>query len=660
MFLHFGTDMLLAGIARESKTALRLTGLACLCLAAACSLGQEVHPAVAPPPRWVSPLAVDRRSPPASADAPTDARWLLIDRQINPLTDEQFVHEVLQIAASAAPPQITIHFDPACQVVTLHWVRVRRGTNVLNRIDPSKLQFVRRAFDPDPFLFGADRIAVMKLDDVRPGDILDYAYTVEGSNPTLEAKFVGIVPAQFPEPVDHMSTKLIWPRGRKLYVKDHGDAPRPSSHSRSNLVDYTWDSRNVPGLRMEPRTPPWFQPCPWVQLSEFQTWTEVSQWASRWLKSTNALSPAVTNLINQWRALPEPADRAEAALLFAQEAITNVGPADGASGFVPLPPSSVVARRYGDDKEKALLLVALLRALHVEAFPVLVSTRWQGAVAEFQPSPILFDHAIIAAEIEGQTCWIDPTATYERGPLVARSRPSYGFGLPVRPGGADLTPIPPCPVQPRTVVSSYFMLGTLHGVSSLRTVTVAEGADADQLRQYYATTPKEDVDLEGLKICAKYYPQIRRTQPTVLNDDPQDNRIEITEFYEIDGMWYCPPNENEYHCHLYGISVAEAMDQRPELGRTMPWALRHPVHRLDHIEAVTGTSLPVIAGPRNVEHPDFFFRRASDFANSKLVLEYEYRSLNDFVPTDAIGYYVHQVEAAMALQGVTLVSLEVH
>jgi hypothetical protein len=616
---------------------------------------------VTPPSKWVHPLSFDKRSALASAAAPADWRWLLVEQQCNAQTDEQFRHEVRQAPAPALgmnPPQITISYDPGCQVLALHWVRLWRGTNALNRLNPSNLRFVRRAPDAGGFLFGTDRTAVLTLEDVRAGDILDYAYSIEGSNPTLEGKFVGMAPAQLPEPVERLVTKVLWPSSRKLYVQNHGAALRPTTLLKSNLVEFTWDLRNVPGLRLESGTPSWYQPYPWVQLSEFQTWADVSQWALRWLPTTNALSSEVTNKIREWKLLAGPQERVLAALRFVQEEVGNVNSADGNSGYEPAAPSSVAARRFGDDKEKTLLLVALLRALKVEAVPVLVSTRWQNALADFHPSPILFDHAIAAVTLEGQTFWLDATVAYQRGSLAVRSWPLYGLGLGVRPGIAALTPIPPCPIQPKTTVSAYFALGSLHGEAGLKITTVAGGADADRLRQHYATTPREDIDLENLSTYAKYYPQIHRAGPTLLRDDPQQNRIEITEFYSIEGLWSRPPNEADYHCRLYGVNVDGAMERPPESARAMPWAMRYPVHQLFRAEAVLTTALPIKTGSETIENRDFFFRRASDLVENKLILEYEYRSLSDVVEPDALASYLRRLDAATATQGFTLLSLE--
>jgi hypothetical protein len=656
-------DRFSADLSARFQKALRSAGVAGFCLAASLCFGQDVLPRLAPPSKWVSPLSFDKRSALADADADASAVWvwLLIDRQFNAQTDEQFYHAVCQVPASAAganPPPLAIRYDPGCQLLTLHWVRLWRGTNSSNRLDPSKVHF-SGAPEPGELLFGTNRTALITLDDVRVGDIIDYAYSLTGSSPALDGKFVGMVPAQLPEPVERLVTKVLWPPSRKLYVQDHGTSFRPTTLRKTNTLEFTWDFRNVPGLLLESDTPSWYQAYPWVQLSEFQTWADVNAWALRWLHPTNEFSPDATNQINRWNLLPDPQDRVLAALRFVQQEIATLAPGGGSSGYEPALPSGVLARASGDPLEKTLLLVALLRTLKFEADPVLVSLRYQNTLANYHPSPTLFDHIVAGVALDGQTFWLDATDQYQRGPLAMRSWPLYGLGLVIHPGTTELTAIPVCPVQPKTAVSAFFSIDGLHGESGLRVVTVAEGADADRLRQHYALTPRDEIDLENLNACAKYYPQIRRTAPTVLHDDAEQNRVETTEFYTIAGLWTARPNETQFRCRLYGVNVEAALERPPERVRLMPWALPFPVHQIFHAEVPIATFLPTNTGSQTIEHPAFVFHYSSAIENSKLFLDYDYRSLSDVVAPDALPSYLQQLNQATAIDGYTLLSLEV-
>ena len=57
---------------------------------------------------------------------------------------------------------------------------------------------------------------------------------------------------------------------------------------------------------------------------------------------------------------------------------------------------------------------------------MLVSTRLRQTIAELHPSADLFDHSIVEATLNNQTYFLDPTATYKRGPINVRPWPNYG------------------------------------------------------------------------------------------------------------------------------------------------------------------------------------------------------------------------------------------
>ncbi|MGO8699607.1 MAG: DUF3857 domain-containing protein [Limisphaerales bacterium] len=631
-------------------------------LAASLCFAQDVHVVVAPPPKWVSPIDFNRRTAVAQASSSTAWEWLLIERQFNAQTDEQFCHQMYMVPASAAgvpAPPLAINYDPGCQLLTLHWVRLWRDAASLSRLDTTKLHFGRPAAPAAGSVFSTNRTALIALDDVRVGDVVDYAYTLTGWNPVLAGRFVEAVPAQLPEPIGRLVTKVLWPASRKLYVQNHGTLVRPTTLQRSNnLIEFTWDLRDVPGLGMESETPPWYDPYPWVQLSEFQTWGDVNAWALRWLRFTNGFSADVTNQIARWNLLSEPQDRVRAALQFVQQEIANTSPEGRAYGYEPASPSGVVARGAGDELEKTLLLVALLRTLRIEADPVLVSTRYQNTLVNYHPSPVLFNHIITGVAVGGQTFWLDATDEYERGPLALRTWPIYGLGLVIHPGTSDLTPIPICPVQPKTTVSAFFSIAGIYGESALKVVTVAEGTDADRLRQRYALRSQQEIDLESINTYVKYYPQIRRVEPSVMRDDTERNRVEVTDLYSIPGLWTTAPNQTEFHCRLYGINVEGAMSRPPQAGREMPWAVPYPVHQVFHAEVPLINLAPTNTGTQIIEHPDFFFRYYSAVVNTNVVLEYEYRTLSDVLMPAAVPSYLERLEQAAATDGFNLMSLE--
>jgi len=612
---------------------------------------------------WVAPVPLERTAAQAPAEPGETVRWLLRDRQINDQVDQSYGHDALQILTSTGvqdASQISINFDPSCEALMFHWVRLLRGGAVLERFDPVKVRVIQRETELEDHLFSGEQTAVLVVDDVRKGDILDYAYTITGTNPSLHGRWFGEVPTQLGAPVARLRTRLLWPAQKKLYNKNYLTNVRPQMGRKGDLLEFVWDLKNVAGINVEERLPRWYDPFPKVELSEYRLWSEVNQWALELFTNATPLSPDLTSQINEWRRLKDHNAETLAALQFAQEEVRYLGIESGVNAYTPAPASTVFERRYGDCKDKTLMLVTVLRALGIPAFPTLVNTVARQTIAEHQPSSTEFDHAIVQATVDGQIYYLDPTATYERGPLGGRFYPDYGYGLVVRPGTTALAPIPISGGRPLTTVHEYFHVGLPLATSTLKIVTTAEGEDAVALRARYATTPRDQIDSQELNYYAKLYPQTSQTAPTTYVDNEEANRVEIDQFYRIADDWSPPPpNGVWYTFRIYSHNIDPAV-RLPGLSmREMPLGVPYPRHEIFQAEAWFAAANFVPGDDQTIRNPSFYFHRSVNMNERKLTLEYEYNSISDVVPVDGVPEYVRQIGQASDLLGFTIQSYPV-
>ena len=281
----------------------------------------------------------------------------------------------------------------------------------------------------------------------------------------------------------------------------------------------------------------------------------------------------------------------------------------------------------------------------------LVNTRLQQTLAQMHPSPAVFDHAIAEVNLDGQIFWLDATANYQRGPLALRSWPNYGWALVIHPGTTDLTQIAPSASLPRTTVNEYLTLGNLNQESQMKIVTIAEGRDAETLRQQFATTARDAIERAHLNYYAKLYPDISQTSEIVYSDDEQQNKVEVDETYSVRNMWAHLPNEAFFHAHIYSANVASAMRQPAMSVRTMPLGVAYPQHQIFRAEVVMPSLSSIWPDDQTIENPAFYFHRNVSVTNGKLLLLYEYRSLANAVQPDAVPNYIHQLNTASDLTG---------
>jgi hypothetical protein len=253
----------------------------------------------------------------------------------------------------------------------------------------------------------------------------------------------------------------------------------------------------------------------------FRSWKDVGAWFFR--KSLPARSELTAGLV--------AAPGAEGAARWVQDRVRYVAVEVGEGGYVPREPALVARRMYGDCKDKAFLLMALLRQRNIDAFPVLTRSRDGGAIDPAFPSPVQFDHVIVAvrapaptglaSEIllpDGPAVLFDPTDAWTPyGQLPAGLQGARG--LLVRANAAELLDFPYATPAANRLVRTVEAQLSPGGRLNARIVNASEGAQS-QRGWYEAQTPEERREAT-LRFAEEYVPGSRAADFALSNlDDP--------------------------------------------------------------------------------------------------------------------------------------------
>ena len=608
---------------------------------------------VGPPTSWVKPQFFDRQSVTTELESGADVHWLLSERQINAFDDETFYHvvrQILNVSAVQDDSKLTIDFNPDYQSLTLHWARIWRGPQHLERLDTNAVKIIRREKELNEDILNGEQSALLVMEDVRVGDIIDYAYSIKGLNPVMGGRFFCVVPVQTDKPVERFYTRVLCPPQKRLYVKFHGCSFQPARVPGTNSVGYIWDLRHAGGIQMQDSLPVWFDPEPWVQFGDFRSWAEVNQWALPLFQNTAPFSPGLQQKIVEWKRIPGREQQVLTALRFVQDDVRYFGVEIGVSGEKPCDPSVVFARRYGDCKDKSLLFVAILRALGVQACPVLVNSELCHTIEDWQPTGYAFDHCIAVVFLDGQTYWLDPTIQFQRGPLAAHYLPNYERGLVISPKTIGLSVIPQFTGLPQTTTTEYFQLGRKTEPATLKVVTIAEGRDADNLRALFATKKRSEIEKTYTHFYADRYPGIKISAPIDFFDDEAQNRIQTTETYTIDNAWASSEKGGKYSFEFSAPAMAALLEAPADTERTMPVGVPFPQHQILRTEITLPSAWPADTVNRTVSDPAFYFQKSLRCSGNKIIMNCEYQSLADFVePAQAADYIQHLNQASKSL-----------
>ena len=191
------------------------------------------------------------------------------------------------------------------------------------------------------------------------------------------------------------------------FTDDFGSPPERTANGSSLLVDN-------PALIAPPKdSPPRYAWQRVVEFTDFASWPAVSKRFAPLFAAAAVLpanSPLKQEAAQIAAAHADPLGRAQAALQLVQEQVRYVYVGLDGGNYRPASAEETWQRRYGDCKGKTALLLALLGELGVPAQAVLVnSSRGDDGLASRLPSPGLFDHVIVRAQIAGKAFWLDGT-----------------------------------------------------------------------------------------------------------------------------------------------------------------------------------------------------------------------------------------------------------
>jgi len=144
---------------------------------------------------------------------------------------------------------------------------------------------------------------------------------------------------------------------------------------------------------------------------EEATWAQVGHWYEGLIAPTPPDSGAVGNRARELTAGRENRRERLASLLgFVRGKVRYVAADAGIDGHRPTAPREVLDRQWGDCKDKALLLVAMLREAGVEAWPALIRLGSEDRIDADFPSPFQFNHVVVAVGAAGVAAPGDPVA----------------------------------------------------------------------------------------------------------------------------------------------------------------------------------------------------------------------------------------------------------
>ena len=436
------------------------------------------------------PAAAAGRAPPAIEDSAVvllDRRVVRVHRNGLSRTFAQRVVQVLTERGVEENKEFAVHYTPGTEEVDIRQARIYRR-------DPAGAVTVLEATDrsdedlSEPWygLYYDNRAEIVRFEGLRPGDVVEIQYLVDdvGSENQLADYFGDLQFIAEGIPKRRWDYTLIAPASRPI----NANVPRVERLDRNVTVDgddrvYRFAARDIPKIDAEPAMPGAGEIAPYLHVSTYASWRDVATWY--WHLVEEQLAPD-EELRKTARGLVKPgmaeAERVRAVYNFVIANTRYVGLEFGIHGYKPYKVSQVLARRFGDCKDKASLMIALLREVGVPAELVLVRTR-RGGLLDAQPASLaVFDHAIVY--VPSLDRYLDGTAEFA-GPAELPTEDQGVMVLRVGPRGGVLTQTPVLPSSESRVERRWQIAVEASGDGHVDEELIIHGQAAPNWREHY-------------------------------------------------------------------------------------------------------------------------------------------------------------------------------
>ncbi|UCD82758.1 MAG: DUF3857 and transglutaminase domain-containing protein, partial [Desulfobacterales bacterium] len=578
--------------------------------------------------------------------------FILVDRQDHPNGELQesfrrYAQKIVSQQGVEDGSQITISFEPSYQKLLLHKIAVHRAGRRIDQINQARIFILQREKDLEARIYDGRKTFNAILNDIRSGDIVEYSYTIQGANPVFDGRFFEDIGVRWSVPVYRLHYRLLWPQSKALHVIPHGIDLQPEIRNADRYKEYVFFLSDIPAIIPDSDLPSWYNPYPWIQISEFSKWQDVVDWGQNLYQTPADISAELQTKIEEFTtSSANPTDRLLSAVRFVQDEIRYLGIEIGPNSHKPSDPSVVLNRRFGDCKDKTLLLRTILKRMGIEAYPAIVNTYTQREIKEWHPSPYAFNHVIIGVEVEGINYWIDSTKTYQRGTLDKLSQPDYGYALFLKSSSSALVPMqtPVLELPEQEINETFDLKGGYEQPAALRILTIYRGDMADYMRRRFAAEGLRAMEKSYVNYYAKTYPDIELAKALGVDDDPVNNSFRVVEEYVIKDFWTSSDDSDRLEGNFYPQVIDDVIRQPTTRIRTMPLKISHPLFYRQKTEVLLPDHWDIEPLSNRIEDEAMVFTSNVTYHDRRLTLLYEFQTKKDHLPAIDVKEHIAKLK----------------
>ncbi|MFA5033856.1 MAG: DUF3857 domain-containing protein [bacterium] len=469
------------------------------------------------------------------------------------------------------------------------------------------------------------------------GVTIEYKFKITINKPFMKDRFTDVAYFEGDEPVLEKTYRIECPNEIKIkYLVKNGKLNASQEFSKNSII-YNWSQKDIAKILPEPLMPDLSQVATTLIISNIPTWEKVSKWYYDLSVPSLGLNDEIKSKVKELTDTLKTQDLKIHALFdFVSTKIrylrTEAVSMD--KGFEPALATLTFERKWGVCRDKAALLVAMLKEIGVESNIVLLNVSYRTAK---EIPTYLFEHAIVAIPKDGKYYYLDPTVEYTMDyfPVMEQNREV----LVCDSIGKDLGFAPYENLENNKMITD--LKGTLDKNGALKAqLTMSAKGFMDMALRGLRFIPKEQVKQVFEQMIKAYSTQAQLDSFDISEAEDLSAPIKIKLLYSIPE--YALKKGNE----LYIVNAGAATSIGGDLsGMGSPWGLEQRKHPIDFRVPIMGNGTQTLSIPQGykVKKPRKGFSFESKYlrinftekvSGGKLISTSEFCILEPFIPVE--------------------------
>lgn len=594
-------------------------------------------------PKWVKPIDIPSNSTASKYDILSGYYITLGDYQINLEENAIFNHEVMNVVSYSGitgASQLSVIYDTSYQKLYINHLYIWRKGKKTDRTKDLSFEVLNNENKLNQGIYTGQITSYDVLNDIRKDDLIDFAYTLVGKNPIFDNGKYLFIPLESINPIDKISLRVLYKKGNDYsYECVNCDSIQVSKTDLQDYQEISINIDNLKALEIEDNIPTWLIYYKYFTLSSFKSWKDVNTWAQgvfSLLKEPQLDAVFDEIFTGKEESLDEKINKV---INYVQDDIRYMGIESGIGSIKPFPPEEVVQKRFGDCKDKSLLLVSLFKKLGLEkSYPVLANVFLKQNTDIGFPSNEVFNHCIVKFEYNNKVYWVDPTITMQGGDFKDLFVSDYGNVLVIGQPEDTLSAMSPINTNTGSDITEELTIKSFWEPAELKMVSNRFGGEADKRRMFLEYNKSQDLLDMVSNDLKMLYPTVTKLSDLKVKDDIDKNISTVTYHFKLDGFWQDGDKEagterkGYWYFKYEPTSMYQYFKVMPCNDRKFDLQITHPVNENYHMIFKCPQDMLVYDQYQSFDNEAFFFeKKIQQLSPTSFQIDYSFKTKAEFI-----------------------------